>query len=82
MEKKKEVLDLIDKGVSQRAIAVQFGVAKSTVGNIKKNRDSIMKAWEENCSNERKRKLGRTDNENVNSVTYSFFKMLWNEYSC
>jgi DNA invertase Pin-like site-specific DNA recombinase len=35
MEKKKEVLDLIDKGVSQRKIAVQFSVAKSTVGNIK-----------------------------------------------
>jgi transposase len=27
---------LIGKGVSQRTIAVQFGVAKSTVGNIKK----------------------------------------------
>jgi hypothetical protein len=34
MEKKKEVLDLIDKGVSQRTIAVQFIVVKSTVGNI------------------------------------------------
>jgi DNA invertase Pin-like site-specific DNA recombinase len=36
MEKKKEVLDLIDKGISQRTIAVHFGVAKSTVGNVKK----------------------------------------------
>jgi DNA-binding NarL/FixJ family response regulator len=28
LNRKKEVLDLIAKGVSQRAIAVQFGVAK------------------------------------------------------
>jgi DNA invertase Pin-like site-specific DNA recombinase len=36
MENKKEVLDLIEKGGSQQTIAVQFGVMKSTVGNIKK----------------------------------------------
>jgi IS30 family transposase len=83
MEKKKEVLDLIDKGVSQRTIAVQFGVAKSTVGNINKNRSAKLKAWGENCSNERKPKLRRTDSENVNDVTLHFFsKMSWNEYSC
>jgi hypothetical protein len=35
MEKKKEALDLTDKGVSQQTLAVQFVVAKSTVGNIK-----------------------------------------------
>jgi hypothetical protein len=52
---------------------VQFGVAKSTVGNINKNRGAILKAWEENCSNERKRKLRRTDKENVNAVTLPFF---------
>jgi transcriptional regulator with XRE-family HTH domain len=36
------VLNLIAKGVSQRAIAVQFGVAKSTIGNIDKNREAIL----------------------------------------
>jgi hypothetical protein len=34
MEEKKEVLDIIDKAVSQRIIAVQFIVVKATVGNI------------------------------------------------
>jgi hypothetical protein len=38
------VLHLIAKGVDQRAIAVQFGVAKSTNGNIGKNRQAILKA--------------------------------------
>jgi FixJ family two-component response regulator len=40
MEKEKEVLDIIDKGVSQRKIAVQFTVAKSTVGNIKTGKNT------------------------------------------
>jgi DNA invertase Pin-like site-specific DNA recombinase len=48
------VLDLIAKGVGQRAIAVQFGVAKSTIGNISKNKEAILKAWEENYDSERK----------------------------
>jgi hypothetical protein len=29
-------------------IAVQFGVAKSTVENNGKNREAMLKAWEEN----------------------------------
>jgi hypothetical protein len=48
------VLDLIAKGVGQRSIAVQFAVAKSTIGNISKNRETILKVWEENCDSERK----------------------------
>jgi hypothetical protein len=51
------VLDLTAKGVGQGPIAVQFGVAKSTIGNIGMNRQAILKAWEENCDSERKRKL-------------------------
>jgi hypothetical protein len=47
-------LGLIAKSVGQRAIAVQFGVAKSTIGNVGKNRDAVLKAWEENCDSERK----------------------------
>jgi transcriptional regulator with XRE-family HTH domain len=71
MEKKKEVLDLIDEGISQRTIAVQCGVAKSTAGNIKTG--ATLKAWEENYSNERKRKMRRTYNEDVDAVTLQFF---------
>jgi hypothetical protein len=53
---------------------VQFGVAKSAVGNINKNRDAILKSWDENCSNERKQKLHITDNEAVNLITLQFFQ--------
>jgi hypothetical protein len=51
------VLDLIDKYLCQQITEVQFGVAKSTVGNINKNRGTILKAWEETSSNKREEKL-------------------------
>jgi hypothetical protein len=51
------LLDLIDKYLYQQTTEVQFGVAKSTVGNINKNRGTIVQAWEENSSNKREQKL-------------------------
>lgn len=73
IEMKKEVLDLLDKGDSQRKIAEAFSVAKSTVGNIGKNRIEILKAWNENCCSERKRKLRKTENEELNNLVFEFF---------
>ena len=75
MEKKNEVLDLIDRGVSERTVAVQFGVANCSAGN-KQNRGTVLKAWEENRSSDRQRKLRRTDNDNVNAVTLQFVRLL------
>jgi len=62
------VLDLIDKYLCQQTTEVQFGVSKSTVGNINKNRGTILRAWEETSNNKRKQNLRRTDNENINAV--------------
>ncbi|XP_033231713.1 tigger transposable element-derived protein 6-like [Belonocnema kinseyi] len=70
---KKEVLDLIDKGGSQRKIAEAFSVAKSTVGNIGKNRSEVLRAWNKNCCSERKRKLRKTGNEELNNFVFEFF---------
>jgi hypothetical protein len=38
---------------------MQFGAAISITGNIGKNRQAILKAWEENCDSERKTKTTR-----------------------
>jgi hypothetical protein len=46
--KKKEVFELIETD-----IAVLLGVMKSGVGNLKWNRNMILKAWK-NCNNKRK----------------------------
>jgi hypothetical protein len=41
--------------VSVIGLSVLFGVAKSTTGNIDKNREVIPKAWEEICDSEKKK---------------------------
>jgi ribosomal protein L35 len=65
----KDVLHLTDNVVTERAIAQRFSVTKSVVGNIKTNRNMIMKAWQENCSSKRKRKLRKTK---INLLLFSF----------
>jgi hypothetical protein len=47
----------VEKGVSQQTIAEQCGVAKPRIGNIKKKRNMILKAWKENCSTKRKQNV-------------------------
>jgi hypothetical protein len=46
---KKEVFEFIETD-----IAVQLGVMKSGIGNIRWNRSMILKAWKEYCSSKRK----------------------------
>ena len=43
IEDKLDILKLIDKSVSYHVIAEKYSIGKSTVGDIKKNRDKIMK---------------------------------------
>jgi hypothetical protein len=47
--KKKEIFELIEA-----VVAVQLGVMKSGIGNIRHNRSMILKAWKESCSSRRK----------------------------
>ena len=42
VEDKLEILKLIDSGTSYTIITLQYGIAKSTVGNIKKNRSKLL----------------------------------------
>jgi hypothetical protein len=74
IEYKKEVLDLIDKSVSQQTIAEQCGVAKPTIGNINRSRNMTLKAWKENCSNKRKQKVCKTDSESANVLILKCFE--------
>ena len=40
---------------------------------MSKKRQEILKAWEENCRHNRKIKMEKTENEEVNKATYEFF---------
>lgn len=73
LQQKSEVLQRIQKGESQRKLAEQYGVSKTTIANIKKNEHSIINAVESNCSQNRKRKMKKTENEEVNNIILEFF---------
>ena len=73
LQQKSEVLLRIQKGESQRKLAEQYGVLKTTIANIKKNEHSIINSVESNCSQIKKRKMRKTENEEVNNITLEFF---------
>lgn len=70
---KVEVLDMCDKGYSCRKIAEKYHISKSTVTNIKNQKDAILSAWENNCSENRKRKARAADTDIVNNKVFDFF---------
>lgn len=81
IEKKKLVLDELGKGRSHRSIAADFGISKSTVGNIFKKREVVLRTWWSSANSNRiyrKRKSRRTTHEepcNINQgefVTYMY----------
>lgn len=71
IEKKKLVLDELGKGRSHRSIAADFGISKTTVGNIYKKRETVLRTWRTSANRNhiyRKRKSRRTTNEELWSV--------------
>ena len=73
LQQKSEVLLCIQKGVSQRKLAEQYGVSKTTTADIKKNEHSSINSVESNCSQNRKWKMRKTENEEVNNIMLEFF---------
>lgn len=64
--RKKEVLDLLDQGVSQRQLAKQFEISKTAVLKIDRNRSEIETAWTEG-------KIRMTGNDMINNKVLDFF---------
>ena len=53
LQQKREVLLRIQKGESQRKLAEQYGVSKTTIANNKKNEHCIINSVESNCAQNR-----------------------------
>ena len=66
-------LSLRQKGESQCKLAEQYGMSKTTIVNIKKNEHSIINYVESNFSQNRKQKMRKTENEEVNNIMLEFF---------
>ena len=73
LQQKSEILLHIQKGESQRKLAEEYGMSKMTIVNIKKNEHSIINSVEGNCSQNKKRKMRKTENEEVNNIMLEFF---------
>jgi hypothetical protein len=73
LQQKSEVLLRIQKVESQCKLAEQYGMSKTTIANIKKNEHSIINSAESSCSQNRKRKMRKTENEEVNNIMLEFF---------
>ena len=61
VSERQEVLDLIDKKVSYREISEKFGIAVSTVSNVKKQRHPVKEHQEKNFNIKSKRLVNDTD---------------------
>ncbi len=74
---KLKVLDMLDKSVSYTIIMESFGIGKCTVGDIKKNREKIMKFRKEivEMGMSRKAKVMKLgDDEKLDQAVYIWFK--------
>ena len=73
LQQKSEILLRIEKVESQRKLAEQYFVSKTKTANIQKNVHSFINSVESSCSQNRKRKMRKTENEEVNNIMLEFF---------
>ena len=71
LEKKLEVIKMLDKAVSYTIISEKFGIGHSTVGDIKKNRNKILQFSKEREEHGMKEEIVQYKWTNIQS--YSFF---------
>lgn len=74
LEKKVKLLEEIKAGATQRALARKYGVSRTTIGNIYKKREAILKTWKINNSGERKRILRKTANDMINTLMWQYIQ--------
>ena len=75
IDKKKEVLDKLEKGNTTRFFAAEYGLSQKTISNIKQSRHTVMELWNANCSSERRRRMRQTEYGEIDILTYKFFEM-------
>ena len=74
IDKKKEVIDHLNRGASCRELAKEYNVSPQTISNIKTKSQTILELWDSNCSINRIRKIRVTEHDQVNKQLLSFFK--------
>ena len=47
---KKEILDKVDKGITYRCLASEYGCCFNTISYIVSTKENILRLWNSNCS--------------------------------
>ena len=78
IEDKLEIIKLIDKSVSYTIICEQYGIGRSTVGDIKKNRAKIISfkknLVEMGCTSKKAKVMKLSTNDELDKAVYVWFK--------
>ncbi|KRY54579.1 Tigger transposable element-derived protein 4 [Trichinella britovi] len=71
---KRDVLEKLCTGkMSMREVASEYGIALSTVSNIRKNEAQILSQLDGSSSKSRRRRMRKTVNAEVNELMFQFF---------
>ncbi|KRY40270.1 Tigger transposable element-derived protein 4 [Trichinella spiralis] len=71
---KRDVLEKLRTGkMSMREVASEYGIALSTVSNIRKNEAQILSQFDGSSSKSRRRRMRKTVNAEVNELMFQFF---------
>ncbi|KAL1232330.1 Tigger transposable element-derived protein [Trichinella spiralis] len=71
---KRDVLEKLRTGkMSMREVASEYGIALSTVSNIRKNEAQILSQLDGSSSKSRRRRMRKTVNAEVNELMFQFF---------
>lgn len=74
LEQRVQVIRLFEGGKSGRKIAEQFGVCKTQIQSVMKRKPEVLADYDNNVSLERKRKIRKTGNEDVNKLCWEWFQ--------
>ncbi|KRZ68531.1 Tigger transposable element-derived protein 4 [Trichinella papuae] len=74
LQQKRDVLEKLRTGkMSMRKVASEYGIALSTVSNIRKNEAQILSQLDGSLSKSRCRRMRKTVNAEVNELMFQFF---------
>ena len=78
LKEKYEALKDLEKGLSNKDVAVKYGIPRNTVSTWLKNKEKIVSAFESG-KNPKRQKLKTAENDNLVSVYTSGFYQLENK---
>ena len=69
-----KVLEASDRSLSARKVSEYFGVGKTQIQDIVKNKEAIRLDYSEGAPLDKRQNLRKTGNEEINSLIYEWFR--------